>query len=104
MLEIDERCVEEGEGDPEAGAGANDVERLTPPVHELNLPPEQALDRLAADDSAMADEIQHVGVHGRMLGQGQVFWRGQSVTAVRPLKNTHKHREGSLFQPCAASS
>ncbi len=38
MPEIDEGFVKEGEGDPEAGAGANDVERLPPPVNAMADP------------------------------------------------------------------
>ena len=34
-----------------------------------------------------------------MLGQGQILVRGQPVTAVRPLKDSHQHRKGALFQP-----
>ena len=37
-------------------------------------------------------------------GDGQVFWRGQSVTAVRPLKNTQKTPRRSVVSAIVASS
>src|SRR5690554_7824689 len=69
--EVDKGFVKEREADPEAGAGADDVERLSPAVHKLHFIAMQCFNGRTGMDTAMADVIQQVRVQRRVMTQGR---------------------------------
>src|SRR5579875_57313 len=97
VLEIDERLLKEREGDPEASAGAHDIEFLDLSVHEFNVATSKLPDRRARLDAPMTNEVKKIRVERWMVAQCWMGVNGQAVLAVRPLQQIQQFGQRELF-------
>src|SRR5579859_527109 len=85
VLEINQRFLEERKSDPEAGAGADNIESLDLVVDKLDFVAVKAPNRGTWMDAPMPNEVQKIRIERWVVAERQVCILRQIIATVWAL-------------------